>query len=215
MVQADPPVPVPAPDDGPLGVTALLLCGGAGRRLGGADKPLLNWQGQPLVERVAACVRPQVAGILVSANRNLDRYARYGTVVTDRLSGFAGPLAGIASGLRASQTPWLLACPGDAPELPIDLVARLQAGLRNLSDSTRPPAAVAHDGARMQPLPLLLHASVEASLLEYLDSGRRSVLGWLDSLHPAVVDFTDQARAFHSCNGPDDFPGGFQPAICD
>lgn len=98
-------------------VAAVILAGGQGRRMGGADKGLLDYRGRPLVEWVLDALAPQVAEILISANRNLDRYARYGRrVLPDALPDFPGPLAGVLAALDAVDTEWLLAVPCDTPD---------------------------------------------------------------------------------------------------
>ena len=109
------------------GVTGIVLCGGRGQRLQGADKPLMQWRGETLAAQVVRRLRPQVAGMLISANRNLDAYRRLAHVVTDALPGHQGPLAGIAAALERCATPWAAVCPGDAPLIPQDLVQRLAA----------------------------------------------------------------------------------------
>ena len=111
------------------GVTGIVLCGGRGRRLQGADKPLLHWRGETLVAQVLRRLRPQVKRIIISANRNLDTYGRLAPVVADALPGYQGPLAGIAAALGNCPTPWAVVCPGDAPLIPADLVERLVAAL--------------------------------------------------------------------------------------
>ena len=111
------------------GVTGIVLCGGRGRRLQGADKPLMHWRGEALAAQVVRRLRPQVAGMLISANRNLDAYRRLAPVVADALPGHQGPLAGIAAALERCATPWAAVCPGDAPLIPRDQVQRLAAAI--------------------------------------------------------------------------------------
>jgi molybdopterin-guanine dinucleotide biosynthesis protein A len=73
--------------------------------------------------------------VLINANRNLERYRSLGvTVIEDRLGGYQGPLAGVASALEATRTPLLLTVPCDAPLLPHDLAWRLY---QSLSRRTR------------------------------------------------------------------------------
>ncbi len=179
-------------------ITGLILCGGRGQRVGGADKPLLEFQGQPLVARVAAMLAPQVQQLLISANRNAETYRDYGPVVADTLPDYAGPLAGIVAALDIVSTPLLFACPGDGPNLPGDIVSRLTDGLNSGA------AAVAHDGQRRQPLYLLLRADCRPSLKRYLESGQRSVHGWLETLDTREVCI-GEADAFRNINDPTDF----------
>jgi molybdopterin-guanine dinucleotide biosynthesis protein A len=209
----------PTDPNGPI--TALILCGGAGTRVRGADKPLLELDGRPLVEHVLARIAPQVATVLISANRNEARYARYGAVVSDGLPGFAGPLVGVLAGLQTCSTPWLLACAGDTPDLPQDLVTRLRAALRDATATPTALAAIARVGEHLEPLPALLHRSTAASLSDYLAQGKRSVHGWLATLPLAIADFCTEQHAFSSLNSPADFAAAqgrrqaAQSPICD
>ena len=52
-------------------LTAGVLAGGKGSRLGGLDKGLALFRGQPLIRQVLAAVQPQSAEQIVSANRNI------------------------------------------------------------------------------------------------------------------------------------------------
>lgn len=113
-------------------VTAGILAGGAARRLGGIDKGWMPIGGQPLIERVVAAVRPQVSEVLISANRNLARYAPLArAVLPDEMPSepprYRGPMAGVARLMAHCQTRYLLLVPVDAPRLPDDLFRRLSA----------------------------------------------------------------------------------------
>ena len=103
-------------------ITGIVLCGGEGRRVAGADKPLLNYHGRPLIEWVLDALKPQVDRLLISTNRNSESYAAYGRVIADELPPYAGPLAGIVSCLRRCPTELAFVCPGDVPHLGVDTV---------------------------------------------------------------------------------------------
>ena len=106
-------------------ITGIILCGGPGARIDGADKPLLRWRDAPLIEHLAGRLSSQVEAIVISANRNEATYARYGEVVGDELRNYQGPLSGIAACLPHCTGEFAFVCPGDAPLLPDDLVDRL------------------------------------------------------------------------------------------
>lgn len=176
-------------------IAAAILAGGEGRRVGGSDKGWLLVRGRPLIEHVAAALRPQVRAILVCANRHRDDYARFGDVIADTAPGFRGPLAGIASALARSPAPWLLTVPVDAPAPPHDLARRLhEAAVAAAAD-----AAVAHDGAYRQPLFALyrrrLAERAAAALAQDLPVHR-----WQDTMGAVEVDFSAQAPAFANLN---------------
>ena len=97
-------------------ISALVLCGGEGRRFGGADKPLAVFNGdlgtRPMVDYVIHRL-PENSRVFISANRNFDQYALRGRVVLDEETALSqrGPLVGIYAGMLACPTPWLLVCP--------------------------------------------------------------------------------------------------------
>lgn len=202
-----PPTPPESPDRAPgalaprRSVTGVVLAGGRARRMGGADKGLLPLAGRPMVEHVLAALAPQVAGVLISANRNRERYAALGhPVVADRMGEHEGPLAGVASAMRAARTPYLLVVPCDSPLLPADLAERLCRALEQAGAEL----SVAHDGERMQPVFALLSCTLLPSLLAYLDGGGRKVDAWYAERRLVLADFAGQAEAFLNVNTPGD-----------
>lgn len=180
----------------PQDITALVLAGGMGRRMGGVDKGLQPYRGQPLIAHVLARLAPQVSGLLISANRNLAAYAAYGySVVEDFQPGYAGPLAGIRAGLAACPTSLLATAPCDAPHLPLDLVARLHTRLRE----TRAEIAVAATSEGLQPTFALMQRTLLPSLAAFLDNDRHRLQEWCRSRQLVVVDF-DDSQAFANLN---------------
>jgi molybdenum cofactor guanylyltransferase len=179
-------------------VTALVLAGGRSTRMG-TDKAFVEFGGRPMIAHVLDAVRPQADAVLVSANAGLERYAALGVdVVTDLHPARAGPLAGIAAGLRRARHGCLLVVPCDAPRLPADLARRLGEA-RSAADAD---AAVAHDGVRLQPLFLLLHTRVAPGLEAHVAAGGRRADAWLATLRTATVDFADRAASFANVNDP-------------
>jgi len=130
---------------------AVLLAGGLARRMGGGDKPLQNLAGRPLLDHVAARIRPQVHAMALNANGDPARFAGWtDPVVPDTVGGNPGPLAGVLAGMRWARRvhpkwPDLLSVPTDTPFLPHDLVARL-ASARARDDA---PVAVAASGGQL------------------------------------------------------------------
>ena len=112
-------------------VCGLLLAGGQSRRMGGGDKCLQTLNGKSLLARVIKCARPQVDHIILNANGDVARFDSYGlTVVRDVVDGFAGPLAGILTGLEwvrenRPDCHWVASFACDAPFIPDNLVSRL------------------------------------------------------------------------------------------
>lgn len=181
------------------GITAIVLAGGRATRMGGIDKGLVELAGRPMIAHVLAALAPQVERVLINANRNLDRYAEFGwPVVPDDERGFLGPLAGLATGLRAAATPLLLTCPCDCPLLAPDLVARLYCAL----ERERAEIAVPFDGERLQPVFALVSRELHDSLVAYLGAGDRKIDRWFEQHRLVRVDFSDRPENFVNVNDP-------------
>ena len=181
-------------------ITGLILCGGAGARFDGRDKPLEILAGTPLVAHVRERLLPQVGRIAISCNRNFDAYACWGDTIVADAEPDCGPLGGVLSGLMRADTDYVFVCPGDAPFLSTALVGRLAAAL----DIERANDAQPHDGVRRQHLFVLMRRSVAATLRGYLDGGGRSVGGFVDAQRAAVIDAALERDAFTNVNTADE-----------
>lgn len=182
-------------------ITGAILAGGQARRMGGADKGLIALHGKPLITYVIDTIKPQVGNLIINANRNLDQYSAFGyPVIPDNLPRQAGPLAGIASTLRAAKTDYVLIVPCDSPYLPHDLIARLAVALTQ----THAEVAVAHDGTRMQPVVALLQRDLAEDIQQSIQRGHNKTERWMTSRHLALADFSDQPQAFKNINTPED-----------
>ncbi len=182
-------------------ITAVILAGGQGRRMGGQDKGLIEFNGTPLVEILIAELERQSLGIVINANRNLDRYRDYGfPVINDQLQDYQGPLAGFASAMDSVDTDFILTLPCDGPQLAADYAARFIASQQQSGASI----CVAFDGERLQPVHALIKVGLRASLGQFLDSGDRKIDRWY-ALHDYVqTDFSDCREMFRNINTPSD-----------
>jgi molybdopterin-guanine dinucleotide biosynthesis protein A len=177
-------------------ITGAILCGGAGKRFHGRDKPLQMLDGAPLVLHVRRRLVPQVARVIISCNRNLDTYSTWGdSIVVDDVVD-RGPLGGVLAAMTASDTRLVFVCPGDAPWLSNTLVCRLADALHRAGADV----AVPHDGERSQHLFVLLRRSLAPALRSYLDDGGRSVHGFVDRQRKAVIDAAGERESFFDVN---------------
>lgn len=173
-----------------------ILAGGEGRRVNGADKGWMLWQGTNLIEHQLDKFGGSATQVMISANRELERYQLLAAdVVSDLRPDFPGPLAGVeALMLRCSVWP-LVVVPCDCPELPSDLPQRLLGALAGHD------VAVAFDGERQQHLCLALSTpTLIAALTDYLDRGERSVHGWLSTTDVVRVPFDPASGTFANLN---------------
>ncbi len=186
---------------GTSAITAVILAGGQGRRMGGMDKGLLEFDGRPLIEILLDKLRRQSVAMLINANRNQALYAGYGhPVVSDELEEYQGPLAGFASAMRAATTDYILTLPCDSPLLVDDYVARFI----NAQADNGATVNVAFDGKRLQPVHALMRVDLLPSLRAFLDRGERKIDRWYAEHDFARVDFSDCADMFRNINTPDD-----------
>ncbi len=175
--------------------------------MGGTDKGLQAFRGEPLVAHVLRRLAPQVGPVLVSANRNRARYEAFGLpVVADGLGGYAGPLAGLQAGLLHCTTEYLVTAPCDAPFVPSDFVARLAEAL----DEDRRDLAVASVAGRLQPVFCLMRRSLRDSLAVYLEGGGRAIHPWIERVAGRAVAFGD-AASFRNLNTLDDLHDSERP----
>ena len=185
-------------------ITGLVLAGGQGSRMGGVDKGLQTFRGAPLALHALRRLRPQVGGVMISANRNIAAYEAFGAPVwPDTLEGYAGPLAGFLTGLAHCETPWLLTVPCDSPLFPPDLAARLLHAATHAGADIAMAAAPTPDGLRRQPVFCLMRASLLPSLQRYTQGGGRKVGQWAGEHACAIAAFDqpgDDLRAFHNAN---------------
>ena len=141
--------------------------------MGGRDKGLIEWRGQPLIAHLHRVVRPLTDDLIISCNRNAERYAAYADrLVSDAESDFPGPLAGILAGLGAARHDWLLVLPCDAPLIDHAL---LQALRETAEDNPAKPVMVKQD-EHWQPMFCLLPRSALGRLQEEWQKGERSPL---------------------------------------
>ncbi len=190
------------------GVSAVLLAGGQARRMGGVDKCLQLLGGKTLLARVLERIEPQVGPILLNANGERERFESYGLpVVADVVSGYAGPLAGILTGLRwtienADTCKWMVSVPTDAPFIPTDLVSSLMAGIEENGGEI----ACAVSRGRTHPVvgiwPVALAEALERALV---DEDIRKIDHWTALYRLVEVEFpADNVDPFFNANRLED-----------
>ncbi|MBT3195487.1 MAG: molybdenum cofactor guanylyltransferase [Candidatus Ruthia sp.] len=182
-------------------VTAVILSGGRATRMGGQNKGLILFKDKPLISYVTNVVSENVNSILVSANKNLDLYQEFGTVIADDLADFQGPLAGISKAMHFANTPYLLVLPCDGPFVSSLLLERLiQSMQQNEVD-----ICVASNGDKIHPTYSLINITLKDNLDKFLQTGGRKFGLWLENNNALKVDFSDQPDIFINLNSPQDF----------
>lgn len=169
-------------------ISAIILSGGKATRMGGTDKGLMPLAGRPMISYVIDRLQPQVDELLISANREPEKYAQFDLpILSDQHAGFIGPLAGFQLGLKHASYDYVLAAPCDAPLLDPALVTTLyEALIENSAD-----IAVAKSDGNPHPVFCLCKKSVLTSLEAFIEKGQRKVSVWQKSLAYVEVDMSE------------------------
>jgi molybdenum cofactor guanylyltransferase len=205
--------------DGASATPGILLAGGLARRMGGGDKPMRKLAGRSILERVIARLGPQCASLILNANGDPARFARFGLpVVADSVADFPGPLAGILAGLdwAAQNRPdaaFVLSAAADCPFLPRDLVARLE----HARIEQNAKIAVAASGGRSHHVIALWNITLREELRHALTvEGVRKVESWMTRYPIATVTWpSEPLDPFFNANTVDDLAEAERLAVLD
>jgi molybdopterin-guanine dinucleotide biosynthesis protein A len=197
----------------PPSISALVLAGGAARRLGGS-KCELDVGGRALLARsLGAALAASDDVLLLPGSRQLsfgsDVFPGAGPdarlrCVPDLPDG-EGPLAALGAGLEAARHGWCLALACDLPFVSAALIERLRAEALPGWDAV----AVATDEG-LQPFPALYGTHLAPTIRARLRAGRRSLRGLLDAIAVRTLQAADLAaldpglRSFVNVNTPAD-----------
>jgi molybdopterin-guanine dinucleotide biosynthesis protein A len=185
-------------------VAGCILAGGLARRMGGGDKGLIEIAGRPILDHVIERLKPQVGALVINANGDPARFATYGLpVVADSIDGFAGPLAGVLSGLdwaAAQGADWVATVATDTPFFPRDLVARLREASAGMD------LACASSGGRHHPVVGLWPVRLAEDLRHAMTvEDVRKVDRWTARHRLGVAAFAAEPfDPFFNANRPDD-----------
>lgn len=185
-------------------VSGVILAGGLARRMNRQDKGLLTFRGRPLVSYAIHAMHAVAGNPMISANRNLEAYKKFGLpVVSDATDSFDGPLAGILAAMNYAQAVKggeLLVMPCDSPFFE----ARHLRHLLTVRRDSQADIAVAFDGKHRHPVFLALNVNLKHDLEIYLAKGERKMETWLNRHHPVDADFSDEPEIFANINTLDD-----------
>jgi molybdopterin-guanine dinucleotide biosynthesis protein A len=180
----------------PSAITLGILAGGRATRLGGIDKAWLERDGIAQVIRWQRRFANETAALLVSANRDLHRYAEAGLrAVPDRTTRDIGPLAGLDALAAACTTRWLLT-------LPVDMVGVNECLLPTLASAAGDTGAHAVDDDGPQPLVALWRVDALRDAMPLALAGDGAVHALQRRLGMAAVRLA--GVRFGNLNTPDD-----------
>jgi molybdopterin-guanine dinucleotide biosynthesis protein A len=128
---------------------AIVLAGGAARRLGGVDKPMLDIDGEPMLVRVLDAVAAASVRVVVGPRRSIDRTVTW----CQEAPPGGGPVAGLAAALPLTAASTLVVLAADLPWIGPAIDPLLEA-LRHPAD-----AAMLTSGGRRNHLAAAWHRS--------------------------------------------------------
>lgn len=191
----------------PDNTLGLLLAGGLARRMGGGDKALIELGGRPLLDYAIERARAQVSDLILNANGDAARFERFGLpVVADVIEGFAGPLAGVLTGMewaaeKRSHIEWLATFPIDAPFFPTNLIERMSVAI----DVGNAEMACAESNGRTHPVFALWPVRLREDLRKAMvDEDMRKIDLWTARYRIVHVPFdTGDGDPFFNINRPE------------
>lgn len=179
--------------------SVLILAGGRGQRMGGRDKGLLAWRGEPLIAHIYRTVRPLSDDLVISCNRNQQAYAAYADqLVGDAEADFPGPLAGVIAGLQAARHEWVVVLACDAPLVDQGLIEALMQ--RAIDKNT---AAMVRQGGYWQPMFSVLPRRVLPVLEQAWATGERSLQRALLQEALQALECADDDQRLSNFNSPE------------
>ena len=175
----------------------IILAGGEGKRMDGEDKGLVFYNNKPLIKLVIEKTEPQINNIVISANRNIDRYKKFGyPVINDLVSNqednkniYQGPLAGIAAALPFCTTEWVFIIACDMPLISNNIVSQLTGGIKNNTETKN--IVIAEINKSLQ-LAMLLNTNLLFSIESSLKNNQLKLMQWVKSNPVEVIKFTNE-----------------------
>ncbi|MCX5398339.1 NTP transferase domain-containing protein [Streptomyces sp. NBC_00102] len=179
---------------------AIVLAGGAARRLGGADKPGIGVGGRTLLDRVLAACAGAGATVVVGPRRATVRPV---TWARESPAG-GGPVAALGAGVREAGAPWIVVLSADLPFLSAATVAALLAAAE---EGGREGALCVDPDGRRQPLVAVYRAEPLRRELALLATEHGTLAGLPLRLLTAELDLATLATpefASFDCDTWDD-----------
>ncbi|RAU44354.1 MULTISPECIES: molybdenum cofactor guanylyltransferase MobA [unclassified Pseudomonas] len=177
----------------------LLLAGGQGQRMGGRDKGLIEWQGEPLIYPLHRLTRPLTDDLIISCNRNRQRYAPLADrLVHDDEPDFPGPYAGIRAGLAVARHDYLLVMPCDTPLLDVPLLD----GLRRMAADHPGKPVMVRQGEQWEPLLCCIPTCHAAVFERHWQQGQRSPRRTMAELGAVALQCDPGDRRLANLNSP-------------
>ena len=194
-----------------MGATAQLkgvaiLFGGDSRRMG-TDKALVDFDGMPLLRHHVEAILSLNLDVPIYVSSGTKRYEILddcGVVYAPDVVAGAGPLSGLAGALTAAEKAW--GAGGHVFAMPVDTLVPPGVLLHTLTKTRLGASGAALiKGQRLHPVHGLFPVSAAAALSEFVQSGGRAVMEFLESLDIEQVSIGEAWESCLNFNYPEDF----------
>jgi molybdopterin-guanine dinucleotide biosynthesis protein A len=168
--------------------------------MGGQDKGLLEWHGEPLIAHLHRKTRAMSDDLIISCNRNLEKYAPYADqLVHDDEGDFPGPMAGIRAGLKAARHPYLMVLPCDVPRIDAALLYSMRDTARQHPDK---PLMLRHN-EHWEPLLCIIPTALSAAFESAWNDGERSPGRLMRKMGATALQCPDNDPRLANLNTPE------------
>lgn len=188
-----------------MSILGVILAGGQARRMDGIDKCRLKIGDNTILDIVVNCLSLQLETIVLNANGDPERFSDLEIdVIPDTIQGYAGPLAGILSGMRFAEKNGftsILTVASDTPFFPLNLLTKL------LDEGSKENSLISI-AATKQNNKLIRHptfglwsVSLADDLEENIHAGVRKIVLWADKYSAKTILFpTSKNDPFFNIN---------------
>ena len=194
-----------------MGATAklngvVILCGGDSRRMG-IDKALVDLDGSPLLRRHVETILSLNLDVPIYVSSGAKRYEILddcGVVYAPDVVAGAGPLSGLAGALITAEKAG--GTSGHVFAMPVDTLVPPGVLLDKLTKARLGASGVALiKGERLHPVHGLFPVSAAAALNEFVQSGGRAVMRFLETLDIEEVSIGESWESCLNFNYPEEF----------
>jgi molybdopterin-guanine dinucleotide biosynthesis protein A len=167
-------------------ITGIILAGGKSSRMG-KDKGLCDFRGKELVSYAIETLRPLCANLMISANYYPEKYATYNLpVIADDIKNI-GPMGGVLTCLKRSQTQHNLVLSCDTPFV-------TQAVFQQLIEAVQKDQVVApaHHTFLVEPLSAYYNTNVIGDMEKAVEKGNYKMLDFLKTVRFKTIQVEQQ-----------------------
>lgn len=182
-------------NEAPMFSTAVILAGGASRRMG-FDKQTLSFDGRPLIERTVELFRELFDDIVIVTDRPQLYRDKKVRVVSDVFPG-CGPMAGIHAGLLQAKSLFVYVIGCDMPYPEPNYINLMKRKLESAAANSVAGCMMRRDTGCLEPLNAFYNVALTDAMARSLENGERSLQSFCRN-RPFIWVKEDEARAISS-----------------